>query len=258
MKSLILILQLLFSIQQLLLADNKKETSSMIIAIGTTNAIKIQAVEEVIRNYPQLAKAKVETFSVPSGIAEQPLSLEEIITGAKNRAKNAYDACGSCDYSFGIESGLFEANGTQTGFLEASICCIYDGVNSHIGLSCGFEIPPHILALVLDKNRDLAQACYEAGVTANSKLGAAEGLIGILTKGRINRKDNTKQCVTTALIQLENAAWYQEAITSQALTFPHLHAPAATLDKDCSRWIVDGDGVISDCLLHSQRHPFPL
>lgn len=185
----------------------------MIIAIGTTNSIKIQAVEEVLKNYPQLSSAIVRPFSVPSEISEQPLSLAEIITGARNRAKNAYVACGSCHYSFGIESGLFEANGTETGFLEASICCIYDGANYCTGLSCGFEVPPNILALVLDKNRDLSQACYEAGVTANSKLGAAEGLIGILTKGRVNRKEYTKQCVITALIQLENASWYRELST---------------------------------------------
>lgn len=215
MKKMILIVLTLFSIQQLALADTAKDEPLMIIAVGTTNIIKIQAVEEVIRNYPQLAKANVYSFSVPSEIAEQPLSLEEIITGAKNRAKNAYVACDLCDYSFGIESGLFEANGTQTGFLEACICCIYDGDNYHIGLSCGFEIPPPILTLVLDKKRDLSQACYESGITTNSKLGASEGLIGILTKGRVDRKEYTKQSITTALIQLENAVWYQEAQVEQ-------------------------------------------
>lgn len=183
----------------------------MIIAVGTTNQIKIQAVEEIVRDYPQFAHAKVHSFASPSGIADQPLSLEEIITGAKNRAKHAYLACDGCVYSFGIESGLFEAKGVQTGFLEASICCIYDGVDYYTGLSCGFEIPPQILKLVLDHNRDLSQACYESGVTTNTKLGAAEGLVGILTKGRINRKEYTKQCVTTALAQIEHAHWYKVA-----------------------------------------------
>ena len=58
----------------------------MIIAIGTTNIIKIQALEEVIHNYPLFAEAKVHSFAVSSEIAEQPLSLDEIIAGAKNRA----------------------------------------------------------------------------------------------------------------------------------------------------------------------------
>lgn len=181
----------------------------MKIGVGTTNSVKIQAIEEVVKDYPLFSGAKIFSLSVSSEISEQPLSLEEIISGAKNRARNAYSAS-PCTYSFGIESGLFEASGTQTGFLEACICCIYDGINTHIGLSCGFEVPFPILRLILDEKMDLSQACYHSGITTNSKLGAAEGLIGLLTKGRIDRKEYTKQCIRTALIQLENARLYQE------------------------------------------------
>jgi inosine/xanthosine triphosphatase len=180
----------------------------MLIAIGSTNPTKVQAVEELIPHYPHLAAARTVSLSVPSEVSDQPLSMEEIIRGAKSRAKNAFVACDGCTYAFGIESGLFEAPGTQTGFLESCICCIHDGSEYILGLSCGFEIPPPILGRVLQEKMDLAQACYHSGITANANLGAAEGLIGILTKGRINRKEYTKQCVITALIQLENAHWY--------------------------------------------------
>lgn len=182
----------------------------MIIAVGSTNSVKVQAVEELLKEYPTLAAAEVISIAVPSEVADQPLSLEEIIRGAKNRAKNAFVACGTCDYSFGIESGLFEAAGSQTGFLEACICCIFTGADYYIGLSCGFEVPPKILEYVLDKKMDLAGACYHSGITTNPKLGAAEGLIGVLSKGRITRKEYTKQCVVTALLQLENAELYAQ------------------------------------------------
>lgn len=187
----------------------------MNIAIGTTNIIKIQAVKEVMQDYPMFAAATFFSFSVPSEISDQPLSLEEIILGAKNRAKNAFRACDSCNYSFGIESGLFEANGSTTGFFEACICCIYDGLNNHIGLSCGFEIPSQILSLVIDKKMELSQACHQSGITTNPKLGSAEGLVGILSKGRITRKEYTKQCVVTALMQIENAHLYDKTVFEQ-------------------------------------------
>lgn len=180
----------------------------MLIAIGTTNIIKIEAIEETLKEYSLFSEAILSSYSVPSEISEQPMSLEEIIQGAKNRAKNAFNSCEGCNYSFGVESGLFAAEGTQTGYLEACICCIYDGSIFHIGLSCGFEIPPSILEFVLKQQMDLGQACYHSGITTNAKLGAAEGLIGLLTKGRINRKEYTKQCVKTALIQLENTHLY--------------------------------------------------
>lgn len=180
----------------------------MLIAIGSTNPIKIQAVEDVVRGYPQFAHAAFTPIAAASEISEQPLNLEEIIRGAKNRAKNAFDKLSSCRYSFGIESGLFEAPGSRTGYLEACICSIYDRKNFHLGLSCGFEVPPAILQHILNENLDLSQAAHRSGITNNPTLGSAEGIIGILTKGRIDRKSYTKQAVTTAMIQLENADWY--------------------------------------------------
>lgn len=180
----------------------------IVIAIGSGNRVKVEAVEETIRDYPALSGATCLSLAVPSGIADQPLSLEEIIQGAKNRAKAAFDQCPGCCYSFGLESGLFNAPGAGTGYLEASICSLYDGKQFHLGLSCGFEVPPRILDLVLEENHDLSQACYHSGITQNAKLGAAEGLIGILSNGRVNRKEYTKQSVVMALIYLENTLLY--------------------------------------------------
>ena len=181
----------------------------MTVAIGSTNQIKIGALEEVIQEYPDFSGSLVIACEVPSEVSSQPLSLEETIRGAKNRARNAFVASG-CQYAFGVESGLFEAPGTQSGFLEACICAIYDGVDYYVGLSCGFEIPRQVLDLVLQQKMELSQACHSSGISADSKLGSGEGLIGILTKGRINRKKYTKQCIMTALIQLENSHFYTD------------------------------------------------
>lgn len=180
----------------------------MIIAVGSTNKAKVHAVEEVIRDYPFLAKAKIATFSVPSGISDQPLSLKETIQGAKNRAENAFEACTPCNYSFGIESGLCEAPGTKTGYLHLCACCIYNGSDHHVGFSTGFEVPALLLDLIFQQKMDLSQACLHSGISANAKLGSEEGLIGILTKGRIDRKQYSKESIITALIQLENAHLY--------------------------------------------------
>ena len=107
----------------------------MILTIGSTNPIKVQAVKEVVRDYSIFNGAEILSFSTPSGVSEQPLSIEEMIMGAKNRAKSAFLSCEKSSYAFGLESGLFKALGTQTGFLEACICSIYDGNNYYIGLS---------------------------------------------------------------------------------------------------------------------------
>lgn len=187
-----------------------KDTINMIIAVGSQNRVKVEAVKEAIAECTLLAQAEVVSFAASSGVTEQPVSLEEIIQGAKNRAYNAFAECQSCTYSFGLESGLFKAPGTMTGFLEASICSIFDGTNHHIGLSCGFEVPPAILELVLTKNLNLSEACHKAGITEHIHLGSQEGLIGLLTNGKIDRKQYTKQSIITALIQIEHSAWYKK------------------------------------------------
>lgn len=183
--------------------------NTKIIVVGSTNLVKIQAVKEVLLAYPTFVSSRILSHAAPSGISEQPMSLEETIQGAKNRAKGAFQVNPDCHYSFGIESGLIEAKGSSTGFIETSICCIHDGKNYHLGMSCGFEVPRKILDFVLRHKMDLSQACHAAEVTANPKLGSEEGLIGVLTKGRIVRKDYTKQSVITALAQLENESLYQ-------------------------------------------------
>lgn len=193
----------------------QERTNPMIIAIGSTNPIKVNAVKEVLLDYTLFEGVEILSIEADSNVSDQPLSLEEIIQGAKNRAKQAFHQS-TASYSFGIESGLMEAKGTQSGFLETCICCIYDGNAYSIGMSCGYEIPPEILSIVIDQKKNLGQACFESGVTTNKKLGASEGLVGILTKGRINRKQYTKQCVITALAQIENATLFQNSNSTVA------------------------------------------
>jgi inosine/xanthosine triphosphatase len=175
----------------------------MMISIGTKNKAKIQALQEVLRSMPYFKEFQMASFSVPSGIREQPLSLEETILGAKNRAYQAFLQSGSqADYSFGIESGLIEAIGTRTGFMNICACTIYNGVEYYTGLSSGFEVPSVVLKHVLEDKLDLTQACLASGISCNERIGEEEGLIGILTNRKVNRLEYTKESIHSALIQI--------------------------------------------------------
>jgi len=173
----------------------------MKIVVGSKNEVKVQAVAETITEYDMFLRARIHSLEVPSDVADQPKSLEETIQGAKNRAQNAFDGC---DYSFGIESGLMQVPHTKTGYMDVCACAIYDGETFHLGLSSCFEYPREVARLVFEEGLNISQAFNKAGLTSNEKLGAAEGGIGILTKGRLDRKRYTKQAVRTALIHLEN------------------------------------------------------
>ena len=144
-------------------------------------------------------------MAVDSKISEQPKSLEETIRGAMNRAKSSFQ---DCTYSFGIESGLMQVPYSQTGSMDFCACAIYDGENHFLGLSCAFECPPAVMRLVHEEGLDLNNACYKAGLTNDPKIGNSEGIIGILTNGRVTRKEYTKQAIIMALMHLEYATLF--------------------------------------------------
>jgi len=177
----------------------------MIINVGTKNPTKIEAVREVAINYPLFKNSHVEGVEIVGGVSDQPLSLEETIAGARHRAQKAYI---DCDYSFGIESGLFSVPHTKTNYMDTTVCAIYDGTHFHLGMSPSFEYPIKVTELAVNEGIEISEAYKLAGLTDHPKIGTAQGVIGELTKGRITRKDYTKQAIMMALIHLENPELY--------------------------------------------------
>lgn len=178
-----------------------------ILNVASLNPQKIKAVEELILEYSFLKNYKVLGLAVNTGVSEQPMSLEETVTGAINRAKSAFR---NCEYSFGMESGMMSVPHTKSGIMDVCVCAIYDGKNIHLGLSSAFEPTVLVSKLMKEKGLDMTQASVEAGLTNDPNIGSSVGLIGILTHGRLNRLEYTKQAVMTALIHLENTEVFQE------------------------------------------------
>lgn len=177
----------------------------MKINIGSKNKQKVEAVKEILKEYPEFCDADISEKEAESEVSDQPKSLDETIKGAMNRAENAFV---ECDYSFGMESGLMKVPKTKTGYMDVTACAIYDGEVFHLGLSSAFEYPIEITEHILKNETNISDAFHEFGLTKSKSLGAEEGAIGILTKNRLNRKEYTKQAIRTALIHLENKHLY--------------------------------------------------
>jgi inosine/xanthosine triphosphatase len=179
----------------------------MKINVGTKNIQKIDAVKETLKEYTDFKDSEVIGVKADSLVSDQPKSMDETINGAINRAKNCFNYC---DYSFGIESGLMKVPETKTGYMDFTCCAIFDGEKIHLGLSSAFEYPLQVTKMVFDENIDINEAFFKTGLTENPNLGSAEGGIGFLTKGRILRRDYTKQAIYMALIHLENPELYSK------------------------------------------------
>lgn len=173
----------------------------MKIGVGSKNKTKIDAVTEILRDYPMFCDAEVEGVDVQIEQFGHPKSLEETVAGAVDRAKQAHK---NRDYGFGIESGLMKVPQTKSGYMEFTACAIFDGKQIHLGLSQAYEWPKAVLDGILNKGLDGSQAMKAAGLTHHEKLGEREGFVGLFTKGRTNRTEYNKAAVIMALIHLEN------------------------------------------------------
>ena len=169
-----------------------------VIIVASLNKNKIQAVSEVFNSYQVIGVA------CNSGVSEQPSSLDEIIKGAVTRARSVFR---DCEYSVGIEDGISHVPETISGYMNFCCCAIYDGKRGYLGLGPAFEYPPQFTKRVVKEGITISEAF--SPLTDKPDIGYEEGIIGWLTKGRINRKHYTKIAVEMARIQLDNAALYE-------------------------------------------------
>lgn len=176
----------------------------MIINVGSTNQGKVDAVIETVRDYSLFANAEVRGVAVDVELFGHPKTLDETVAGALERAKKAFR---DCDYSVGIEGGLMVVPHTTTGYIEMGVCVVYDGTRHAIGFSSGMEWPIKVTELIL-AGRDGSQALRESGLTDHAKIGTEGGGIGILSNGRLGRKDTIKQGLMMALVQFEHPELY--------------------------------------------------
>lgn len=152
----------------------------MIIAVGSTNPAKVKAAKIAARKL--FPKAKVIGVSVVSDVSDQPMSDEESIKGAINRAKGAITGIHGAKYGVGMEGGA-QLIGKK--YFECGWIAVVDK-NGKVGLgsSARFELSAKI-AKRLGKGFELNDAMRE--LTGVDKHGNKEGMMGVITNGKLPR-----------------------------------------------------------------------
>ena len=82
----------------------------MKVGVGSKNKTKIDAITQLLVDYPMFAGADVEGVDVHIEEFGHPKSLEDTVAGAIDRAKQAHIGH---DYGFGIEGGLMQVPHTK-------------------------------------------------------------------------------------------------------------------------------------------------
>ena len=202
------------------------------IRVGTQNPAKLGAVERALRPFAEeLAELRVVPVEVASGVAEQPLGWGEIMTGARNRARAAFES-GDCALAVGIEDGLvrisgcetMESGGSRAGLrvdetLNVGCAWLYDGEREGHAFSSAFAYPSECLepairdrAPIGDLFDELWRSRREGpGGPANAAAsGRKGGNIGRLTAGRLERSDYGAQAIVCALVRFLHTDLYDQ------------------------------------------------
>jgi inosine/xanthosine triphosphatase len=121
----------------------------------------------------------------------------ETFVGARNRAHAAWKrANGKCDYSLGIESGLFTLfPGTH---IDITICCVFDGKRETYGTGMGFVVPEWIAKEIRGSKSDLSRAMAE--IAGENDIGRRQGALGWFSDNVFHRADQIEAAVGCAFV----------------------------------------------------------
>ncbi|EHW0692767.1 inosine/xanthosine triphosphatase [Vibrio parahaemolyticus] len=164
------------------------------VVIASLNPAKINAVKSAFQSaFPQQAFEFVG-ISVPSEVADQPMTNEETHRGALNRVKNAKLEMPTADFYVGLEAGI-EGNVTFAWMVIES--------DTHRGesRSASLMLPPEVLAQLADAN-ELGDVMDKVFGTENVKQKG--GAISLLTQNQLTRSSVYHQALILALIPFTN------------------------------------------------------
>lgn len=165
----------------------------MKVAVGSQNPVKIEATRRAFEALWPEEAWEVFGIDASSGVSLQPMSDEESIRGARNRARQALERTGA-DYGVGLEGGLHKIGAYY--FDCGWVVAINREGDEGIGSTARIVTPPRIIKLILEGMELGAANDAVFGVT-NSKQG--EGHFGLMTKNVITRSDGYMQGVVMAL-----------------------------------------------------------
>ncbi|HUH99987.1 MAG TPA: inosine/xanthosine triphosphatase [Nitrososphaerales archaeon] len=176
-----------------------------VVAIGSANPAKKKGAKLAFsRFFGDIQLKEVDTTSL---VRAQPVSLEETVEGAEERAVFALESTRP-DFGVGVEAGLVElGKGWPGHFLNLQIAAVVDREgNLSFGCSSGFPLPSGIVTR-LKKNREELDR-YVRELTGAKQVREEHGVVYHLTGKRLSRVEMTEQCVSMALVPWLNGKVY--------------------------------------------------
>ncbi|MCK9409235.1 MAG: inosine/xanthosine triphosphatase [Bacteroidetes bacterium] len=181
----------------------------MLITIASTRIPKVNGVKKAVLALTQKfgidsSTIRFESQEAASGVADTPASIDELMTGARQRAKTVFQPLkDERSLSIGVEGGLFRVD--HSVFLQ-SWTCIYDGTSFYYGSSGALPIPERLAQMVFDEGIDLGVAIDR--FAQQTDIRSRQGTYGVLTDDMMTREDSFELSATFALMPIFNTPVY--------------------------------------------------
>ena len=189
------------------------------IAVGSVRRPKLYAVKEAALELAPLfgenVRLDVSGYEVESGVGHTPVSREELMQGARQRAealKEMLCTHGELpNFSVGLEGGLdvLAENGSRRVFLQ-SWAYVSDKNRGHFGCSGSIELPEALAREVLSQGTELSVAIDRFSGAAGIRDG--QGAWGVLSKSLISRQESFRLATIAAFAPFYNQRMYQASM----------------------------------------------
>jgi len=189
----------------------------VVIAVGSTRRPKLNAVWEAVSVFgPTLdenAQFEIAAVEVSSGVSHTPLSREELMRGAQQRAEElrrvARERSEPWEYFVGLEGGFDVMRldgGNRLVFLENWAHVADVGGRCAFGQSGAVLVPEPLANRVVDEGIELSEAVD--AFAGGRGIRDAQGAWGVLTRNMITRQDAFRVAVINAFAPFFNRSVY--------------------------------------------------
>lgn len=160
----------------------------MHFAIGTTNKPKSAAIEHVLATSPYTSGATFSNHKVASGVPDMPTTLEELRTGAKNRAIYTRRECPDADYFVGMEGWVYQDNEWEEYWYVWVVYIEDRDGRGNWWYSGHLRVPTRVVELLFDgRHLDLEEVMHE--LTGEEHVGDKQGSGAVWSDGFLTRQE---------------------------------------------------------------------
>jgi inosine/xanthosine triphosphatase len=180
----------------------------VIIHIGSTRPAKIDGVRQALDAIARIDPRFTESTVIPhdlTGIApRQPMSLAEILDGARSRAAALPGRGEPGTFAIGLEGGLHQLPG-DAGWSLQSWAAVTNGAAWGFGAGPALTVPPPIVERVLagEELGDVIDRLVQSSVRGT------RGAWGVLTRDAIGRGDAFRLAAIAAFAPFFNPVAYK-------------------------------------------------